>query len=114
MIETELQRNGVKLSTDPAWIKLTVLNPMGYPPRVTPKDMAPRLDTLEGKKVFLVDCRFDDSGLLLQQVQNWFAEHMPSVKTRIVQKQRVYAQDDPETWTLIKHEGDAAIVGVGH
>ena len=45
--------------------KLTVLNPTGYPPRVTPKDMAPRLDTLEGKKVYLVDCRFDDADIFL-------------------------------------------------
>src|SRR5882762_7544757 len=50
--------------------QLTVLNPMGYPPRVTPKDMAPRLDTLEGKRVFLVDCRFDDADLFLKQMQN--------------------------------------------
>lgn len=91
-----------------------VLNPIGFPARVNGKPMAPRLESLDGKTIFLVDCRFDDSGLLLEQVQNWFAEHMPSVTTRIVQKNRVYAQDDPETWTLIKNEGDAAIVGVGH
>ena len=91
-----------------------VLNPTGFPATVKGKPLAPRLETLDGKTIFLVDCRFDDSGLLLEQVQNWFSEHMPSVTTRIVQKNRVYAQDDPETWTLIKNEGDAAIVGVGH
>ena len=46
MIDTELQRNA-KSARDRT--QLTVLNPMGYPPRVTPKDLAPRLDTLEGK-----------------------------------------------------------------
>ncbi len=30
--------------------RLTVLNPMGYPPRVTPKDMAPRPDPLAAQK----------------------------------------------------------------
>jgi hypothetical protein len=93
---------------------MQVLNPIGFPSRVDGKAMAPRLDTLVGKTIFLVDCRFDDSGLLLEQIQTWFAEHMPSVTTRLVQKNNVYAQDDPQLWTRIKTEGDAAIVGVGH
>jgi hypothetical protein len=94
--------------------KLTVLNPMGYPPRVTPKDMAPRLDTLEGKKVYLVDCRFDDADIFLTQMQDWFGEHLPGVRTELVRLSSVYTRDDPETWEQIKANGDAAIVGVGH
>ena len=87
---------------------------MGYPPKVSPKPMAPRLDTLDGKTIFLVDCRFDDSDLLLKLVQGWFSEHMPSVKTQMVQLSNTYAKDDPELWAKIKANGDAAIVGVGH
>ena len=93
---------------------VTVLNPMGYPPRVTPKDMAPRLDTLEGKKVFLVDCRFDDADIFLAQMQGWFQEHMPGVQVEQIRLSSVYTRDDPETWEKIKANGDAAIVGVGH
>jgi hypothetical protein len=93
---------------------ITVLNPMGYPPRVTPKDMAPRLDTLEGKKVFLLDCRFDDADLFLKQMQDWFTEHMPGVQAQMIRLSSVYTRDDPETWQYIKATGDAAIVGVGH
>src|SRR5579862_9202485 len=48
-------------SANGAQTQLSVLNPMGYPPRVTGKALAPRLDSLDGKTVFLVDCRFDDS-----------------------------------------------------
>ena len=92
----------------------TVLNPMGYPPAVSPKPMAPRLDSLDGKKIFLVDCRFDDSDLLLKQVQDWFAEHMPNVGTELVRLSNVYHHDDPELWSHIKANGQAAIVGVGH
>ena len=110
MIET--QRNGSTQAVDSA--RLTVLNPMGYPPRVTPKDMAPRLDTLEGKRVFLVDCRFDDSDLLLKQMQAWFGEHMPGVQAEVIRLSSVYTRDDPETWERIQRGGDAAIVGVGH
>ena len=92
----------------------TVLNPMGYPPRVNPKAMAPRLETLEGKTVYLVDCRFDDADLFLQQMQGWFAEHLPGVRAELIRLSSVYTKDDPETWQKIKATGDAAIVGVGH
>ena len=94
--------------------KVIVLNPVGYPPKVTPKPMAPRLDTLDGKTVYLVDPRFDDSDLFLKQVRAWFAEQMPSVKTKLVQMSSVYTKDDPKTWEEIKANGDAAIIGVGH
>jgi hypothetical protein len=94
--------------------KLTVLNPVGYPPRVTRAAMAPRLDGLDGKTIYLVDCRFDDSVELLKQVQAWFAEHMPSVTTKLVSLSSVYTRDDPTTWETIKANGDAAILGVGH
>jgi hypothetical protein len=94
--------------------RITVHNPMGYPPRVPPKPMAPRLDSLDGKTIFLVDCRFDDADLLLKQLQDWFAEHLPNVNTQLVQLSSVYLKDDPELWKKIKTDGHAAIVGVGH
>ena len=94
--------------------RLTVLNPLGYPPKVSPKALAPRLDSLNGKTVFLVDCRFDDSDVFLQQMQAWFEEHLPQVTTRTVRLCSVYTRDDPQTWEHIRANGDAAIVGVGH
>ncbi len=94
--------------------KITVHNPVGYPPKVAKKSAAPRPGALDGKTVYLVDCRFDDSIELLKQVQVWFAEHMPSVKTKMVSLSNMYQKDDPETWKVIKADGAAAIVGVGH
>jgi hypothetical protein len=94
--------------------KITVLSPIGYPPRITKKTAAPRLESLDGKTIYLVDCRFDDSIELLKQVQAWFAQHMPGVTTRIVSLSATYQHDDPKTWAEIKANGDAAIVGVGH
>jgi hypothetical protein len=94
--------------------KITVLNPMGYPPKVTHKAMAPRLDSLDGKTVYIVDCRFDDSDIFLRQVQAWFAEHMPTVQTRFKPISSVYTRDDPETWEEVRANGDAAIIGAGH
>jgi hypothetical protein len=93
---------------------ITVLDPTGYPPKVSGKTPAPRLESLDGKTIYLVDCRFDDSIALLQEVQGWFAAHMPSVKTRIISLSATYQHDDPTTWEVIKANGDAAIIGVGH
>src|SRR5215510_5827825 len=94
--------------------KISVFNPVGYPPKVNKKALAPRPETLDGKTVYLVDCRFDDSVELLKQVQIWLAEHMPAVKTRIISLSATYQHDDPKTWEEIKAKGDAAIIGVGH
>ena len=94
--------------------KVTVLNPMGYPPKVTHKAMAPRLESLNGKTLYIVDCRFDDSDVFLRQMQAWFAEHMPNVQTRFKPISSVYTQDDPKTWEEVKANGDAAIIGAGH
>jgi hypothetical protein len=87
---------------------------VGYPPKITPKALAPRLDSLDDKTVYLVDPRFDDSGLFLRQLQSWFADNMPTVKTKFIEMNNVYTKDDPKTWEVIKGDGDAAIVGVGH
>src|ERR1700687_979183 len=99
---------------DSAQEKITVFNPVGYPPKIAKKSAAPRLESLDGKTIYLVDCRFDDSVELLKQVQAWFAEHMPSVKKPIISLSATYQHDDPKTWEEIKAKGDAAIVGVGH
>ena len=44
--------------------KLKVHNPMGYPPQIDQKHLAPRVNDLAGKTVYLVDCRFDDGDIL--------------------------------------------------
>ena len=92
----------------------TVLNPVGFPPKVTRQAPAPRLDGLEGKTVYLVDCRFDDSDVFLGQMQAWFAQHLPGVRTIVKRISSVYLNDDPTTWEEIKARGSAAILGVGH
>jgi hypothetical protein len=94
--------------------KLTVLNPLGFPPKITKKSAAARLETLDDKTIYLVDCRFDDSIELLKEVQAWFSARMPSVKTRVVSLSNYYGHDDPKLWEEIKANGDAAILGVGH
>ena len=94
--------------------KVRVHNPLGYPPQITQVSMAPRPDSLEGKTLYLVDCRFDDGDIFLQQMQGWFAEHMPSVHTVFTQKSGVYTEDDPKLFQEIKEKAAGVIVGVGH
>src|SRR2546423_9849467 len=86
--------------------KITVLNPVGYPPKINKKAAAPRPESLDGRTIYLVDCRFDDSVELLKQVQNWFGEHMPTVKTKMISLSNTYQHDDPKTWEEIKANGD--------
>jgi len=93
---------------------MIALNPLGFAPKVTRKPLAPRLDTLEGKTVYLVDCRFDDSDIFLKQMQAWLGEHMPGVRTVFKPISSVYLNDDPATWEEIRARGHAAILGVGH
>jgi hypothetical protein len=109
-----MTENRPKRSTHGKTGKIAVLNPMGYPPQITPTGMASRPHTLEGKTVYLVDCRFDDSDILLEQMQAWFVQHMPGVKTVFVHKSGVYTEEDPSLFREIREQGDAAIVGVGH
>ena len=90
------------------------MNPMGYPPKIAQLGMAPRLATLDGKTVYLVDCRFDDGDILMAQMQAWFTEHMPAVKTVLRSKEGTYHDNDPALFQEIKEQGDALVLGVGH
>lgn len=100
-----------------------VLNPEGYR-TITPDGqsqgkrsfsaMAPRLDTLSGKTVYLVDTGFGGSGKFLDEMQAWLADHMPAVTTvRRRKSGNVFRGDDSkDLWQEIKERGDAAILGV--
>ena len=92
--------------------QLTVHDPRGYPPNVTGKPLASRLEALEGKNVYLVDCLFDNSEVFMVQLQGWFAEHLPAVRTPIIRPKESWV-DDPDMRARIEHDGDAAILGVG-
>ena len=92
--------------------KLTVLSPVGFPPRVVGRGLSPSLDRLEGKTVFLVDVGFENSDRFMEQVQGWLARHEPSIQTSVV-RWRDQHRPDPELCERIKAQGDAAILGVG-
>jgi hypothetical protein len=92
--------------------KLTVHDPRGYAPKVEGKALAPSLDRLDGKSLALVDGRFNGAGAFMEQVQGWFSEHMPGVRTQLIRWREPF-QDDPEASEAIRRHADAAILGVG-
>ena len=94
--------------------KMRVLNPMGFPPKISQKHLAPRPATLAGKTVYLVDCRFDDGDILIEQMAHWFAENRPDVKVEVRRKSGVYTERDEALYKEIKAKGDAAVLAVGH
>ena len=93
---------------------LTVFNPRGNPPPIQLLPMAPRLDSLDGKTVYIVDIRFSGGYSFLHEMIDWFAKNMPKVNTVFKEKNGNYFEDDPALWAEIKEHGDAMIMAIGH
>jgi len=99
----------------PAEEKITVLTPLGTPPSITLKTMSPRLDTLEGKTVYVVDNVYPGSDLLLTEMAAWFEREMPRTKAIYKRKNAMgFEGEDPALWAEIKEKADAVIIGLGH
>lgn len=92
--------------------KLAVHDPRGYPPKVTGKRLAPRLESLSGKVVYLVDCLFDNSDVFIGQLRDWLGERFRSADLRLIKPRESWV-DDPDMRARIEADGDAAILGVG-
>ena len=100
--------------------KITVLSPMGTPPPIKLKSMASRLNTLEGKTIYVVDQGYLGSDNLLKEMVAWFEKNQP--KTSVVFKRLprgvrgTPGAQDPATelWAEIKQKADAMVMGTGH
>jgi hypothetical protein len=94
--------------------KIETLNPKGMPPSVDLIPMAPRLDKLDGKTIYLVSDGFAGADRFLNQIAIWFSKNMPSVTTVYRLKAGGLAGDDPALWAEIKAKGNAMIMAYGH
>jgi hypothetical protein len=95
--------------------KITVLSPVGIPPEIQLKTMAPRLGTLDGKTLYLVNDGYLGTDILLGEMQAWFKTNMPEVRTVYKRKGGGgFTAEDPELWAEIKEKADAVVMGMGH
>ena len=94
--------------------KIVVLNPEGQPPQTPLIPMAPRLDRLEGKTIYIVDARYPLTHQLFEEMGKVFSERYPNTNWIVREKAGTYMDDDPELWEEIKAKGDGMIMGIGH
>ena len=95
--------------------KMTVLNPAAANKMVDRMPLSPRLDTLEGKTIFLVDIGWGGpqaAPSVYEEMRAWFTENMPSVKVELRKIKGSYMSDQPELWKEISENGDAAMIGI--
>ena len=95
--------------------KITVLSPRGQPPLIQLKSMAPRLDSLDGRTVYLVNDGYLGTDILLGEMQAWFKDKLPKLTTVYKRKGGGgFTAEDPDLWAEIKEKADAVIMGMGH
>ena len=89
---------------------LTVLNPLGTPPPIKLIPMAPRLDTLEGKTIYVDNDGFPGTSVLLPELIAAMKEKFPTTKFIYHDKPAgTMSGEDPAAG-----EADAMIVATGH
>lgn len=96
--------------------QITVLNPAVETKLADRVPLAPRLDTLEGKTIYLVDDNWGgmgENGMVQDEIQAWFARNMPGVNIVRKIKKGNFVTDDPALWKEIAdNKGDGVIIGV--
>ena len=94
---------------------ITVLNPAIENKMVDRIPLSPRLDTVDGKTIYLVDISWggpDAAYSVFEEMQSWFAKNKPTTKIIIKRKAGMYTQDDPALWKEIAKNGNAALIGI--
>jgi hypothetical protein len=93
---------------------VSVLDPRGQPTaEIQPSALAPRLDTLKGKTVYMVDIGFGGGYDFLEEAAAWLRRNIASINIELRHKRGNMFLDDPELWVEVKAKGDAVIFGVG-
>jgi len=72
--------------------------------------MAPRLDTLDGKTIYLVNTGFPNSGPFMEVMKEWFAGNHPKVNIVVVTSVNLSEEMKAE----INDKADAVFLGLGH
>jgi hypothetical protein len=94
---------------------ITAMNPVVANTMVDRLPLSPRLDTLDGKTIFLVDIGWGGPHAapgVYEEIQAWFAKNMPGVKTEYRRIRGSYESEDPALFKEIAAKGNAALVGI--
>jgi hypothetical protein len=96
--------------------KITVLTPLGTPPPIKLRPMAPRPASLEGKTVYVLDQGYPNSDKLMMEVTAWFEKNMPETKAvfRRMGRGGKPSPGTPDLFTEIRENADAVVIGTGH
>jgi len=94
--------------------KITVLNPRGIQPPIRQIPMAARPDTLDGKTIYIVDTKFPQTRVFVEELAKILKERHPKTTWVIKDKIGNYMDDDPKLWAETKEKAQGAIVLVGH
>ena len=95
--------------------KITVLNPLGTAPPITLKPQAPRLDTMDGKTIYIVNYGYPNSDNVCYEMVDWFKAHYPKTTFEYRAKPGgMNGREDPALWEEMRQKADAMILGIGH
>jgi hypothetical protein len=93
--------------------KIVVLNPQGTASPIQLIPMAPRLKTIEGKTIYIVDMNFPRTHQFFEEMQKMLANKYPKTRWELRVKIGTYFNNDPKLWAEIKEKGDGVIIGIG-
>ena len=94
---------------------ITVLNPAIATKMADRIPLTPRLSTLEGKTIYMYDTQWggpEAAHAVYEEMQNWFAKNMPSVKI-VIHRGPGWMANDPGFPKLVTdNKVDAVIIGI--
>ena len=93
--------------------KITVLNPRGILPPIQRIPMAERLNSLEGKTIYIIDTKFARTRDFVETLHEVLQEKFPKTTWILRDKRGNYQVDDPDLWKEIR-QGHGVIMGIGH
>lgn len=91
-----------------------MFSPLGTPPTIKFVQPAPRLQTIEGKNIYIVDVKYPATKPFFVELIHLLSERYPKTNWIIKEKTGTYFEDDPNLWQEIKENGHGMVIGIGH
>lgn len=96
---------------------INVLNPAISTKMTERVPLGPRLDTLQGKTLYMVDLQWggpEAAYSVYEEMQGWFSRNMPSVKTAIRRSNGgPFGDDAALRKEIVQNKAGGVIIGIG-